>query len=388
MIRPRVAHVLNSIGLGGVPEAAYHLIRALPRDAYQNRVYILKRAAGDEDAREGRAARFAEVGAAVSFPQREDAKLGGVGELAAWLLENRIDLLHTHSYKPNLYGRLAGLLCRYTGLKMIAHYHNQYDNKWEKDGGLIYDRTLAHASDALIACSGSVAEHVAERIGVAPQRVDVILNGVEAGRFAAADRLQARAALGLPPDVPAIGCVGRISEQKGQEEFIRAATLVRREFPSAIFLVVGSADDDKLLARMQALVAQLDLGATVRFTGHLSDMPVVYAALDVLAAPSRWEGFGLMLAEAMAAGRPIVAARAGAIPEVVVEDETALLVPPRDAPALAAALLRVLRDPALARRLGAAGVVRARDFSWERSGAALDTVYQRVLTPSPARGGG
>lgn len=388
MSRPRVAHVLNSIGLGGVPEAAYHLIRSLPRDSWDNQVYVLKRAAGDEDAREGRAARFADIGAAVSFPQREDAKLGGVGELAAWLLENRIDLLHTHSYKPNLYGRLAGLLCRYTGLKMIAHYHNQYDNKWEKDGGLIYDRTLAYASDALIACSGSVAEHVAERIGVVPERIDVILNGVEAGRFAAADRAHARAALGLPSDVPVIGCVGRISEQKGQEEFIRAAAQVRAEFPAALFLVVGSADDDRLLARMQALVAELDLGATLRFTGHLSDMPNVYAALDVLAAPSRWEGFGLMLAEAMAAGRPIVAARAGAIPEVVVEGRTALLVPPRDAPALAEALLRLLRDRTLARRLGEAGVVRARDFSWERSGLALDALYRRVLTPSPAGGEG
>jgi glycosyltransferase involved in cell wall biosynthesis len=379
MSRPRVAHVLNSIGLGGVPEAAYHLIRTLPRDAYDNRVYVLKRAAGDEDAREGRAARFAGLGAEVSFPQREDAKLGGVGELAAWLLENRIDLLHTHSYKPNLYGRLAGLLCRYDGLKIVAHYHNQYDNKWEKDGGLIYDQTLAHASDALIACSDSVGCHIAERIGVAPERVDVILNGVEGARFAGVDRLHARAELGLPADVPVIGCVGRISEQKGQEEFIRAAALVRREFPNALFLVVGSADEEKLLARMQALVAELDLGATVRFTGHLSDMPVVYAALDILAAPSRWEGFGLMLAEAMAAGRPIVAARAGAIPEVVVENATALLVPPRDAPALAQALLDVLRDPALARRLGEAGVVRARDFSWERSGAALDALYRRVL---------
>jgi glycosyltransferase involved in cell wall biosynthesis len=388
MNRPRIAHVLNSIGLGGVPEAAFHLIRALPPAAYDNRVYVLKRAAGDEDAREGRAARFADVGVPVAFPARDDAKLGGVGELAAWLAQERIDLLHTHSYKPNLYGRLAGLLCRHTGLKMIAHYHNQYDNKWEKDGGLIYDQTLAHASDALIACSDSVGRHVAERIGVPIERIDVILNGVEGERFAGADRNQARAALGLPADAPVIGCVGRISEQKGQEELIRAAALVRREFPSAVFLVVGSADDEKLLARMQALVAELDLGATVRFTGHLGDMPAVYAALDILAAPSRWEGFGLMLAEAMAAGRPIVAARAGAIPEVVVEDETALLVPPRDAPALAAALLRVLRDPALARRLGAAGVVRARDFSWERSGAALDTVYQRVLTPSPARGGG
>ena len=379
MNRPRIAHVLNSIGLGGVPEAAYHLMRALPPGIYDNRVYVLKRAAGEEDAREGRAARFADVGVAVAFPARDDAKLGGVGELAAWLLQERIDVLHTHSYKPNLYGRLAGLLCRHAGLKMIAHYHNQYDNKWEKDGALIYDQLLAHSTDALIACSQSVAEHIAARIGVAPQRVHVVLNGVEAERFAGGDAVQARRELGVPQYVPVLGCVGRISEQKGQEEFIRAAALVHQAFPDALFLVIGSADDEALLARLRGLGDELGLGAVLRFTGHLSDMPMVYAALDILVAPSRWEGFGLMLAEAMAAAKAIVATRAGAIPEVVIENETALLVPPRDAPALATAMLTLLRDPARARAMGLRGVQRARDFSWERSGQRLNLLYQKVL---------
>lgn len=379
MNRPRIAHVLNSVGLGGVPEAAYHLMRALPPAVYDNRVYVLKRAAGEEDARDGRAARFADLGVPVAFPAHDDAKLGGIGDLAAWLMRERIAVLHTHSYKPNLYGRLAGLMCRHAGLKMLAHYHNQYDNKWEKDGALIYDQMLVHATDALVACSQSVARHVAERIGVAPQRIDVILNGVDAERFAGGDAVQARKALGVPAQVPVLGCVGRISEQKGQEEFIRAAAVVHRVVRDAIFLVVGSADDEALLARMRHLGDELELGAALRFTGHLANMPVVYSALDILVAPSRWEGFGLMLAEAMAAGKPIVATRAGAIPEVVVEDETALLVPPGDASALATAMLTLLNDPGRAHKMGMRGVRRARDFSWEHSGQRLHRVYDRLL---------
>jgi glycosyltransferase involved in cell wall biosynthesis len=371
---------LNTVGLGGVPEAAYHLIRSLPAGEYDNRVYVLRRGKGEEAARDERLARFLEAGASVDFPGESDHKLAPVAELARWLLENRVDILHTHSYKPNLYGRLAGLLCRYTGLKMVAHYHNQYDNKWEGDGGLIFDRTLAHSTDALIACSDSVRQHIAEQVGVPVGRITVILNGVDAQRFARADRLAARAALDLPPDAPVIGIVGRISEQKGQEEFIRAAALVRREFPQARFLVVGSADDAALLHKAEALVAELGLDGVVRFTGHLGDMPTVYAALDVLAAPSRWEGFGLMLVEAMAAGRPIVATAVGAIPEVVVDGETALLVPPRDPPALAQALLALLRDPTRASEMGRKGVARAREFSWERSGERLAGIYRRILT--------
>lgn len=377
--RPRIAHVINSIGLGGVPEAAYHLLRCLPRERFDCALYVLRRSDDELEARDARLARFAELGVSVSFPERDDQKMAVTADLCRWLGERRIDLVHTHSYKPNLYGRLAALLRRHEGLRMVAHYHNQYDNKWESDGGLVYDTMLAQSSDGLVACSGSVRDHVAERIWVPRERVEVILNGVEAQRFAGGERAAARARFELPADRPVVALVGRISEQKGQTEFIRAAALISREMPSALFLVVGSADDARLLDAAQGLVRELGLEENVRFTGHVTDMPALYAAIDVLAAPSRWEGFGLMLVEAMAAGKPIVATAVGAIPEVVVEDRTALLVPPKDHAALAAALLRLLRDPASAERMGACGVERAREFSWERSGEKLAGLYDRIL---------
>lgn len=377
--RPRIAHVINSIGLGGVPEAAYHLLRCLPREHYDCALYVLRRAGDEPEARDGRLARFAELGVSVSFPERDDQKMVVMADLCRWLGERRIDLVHTHSYKPNLYGRLAALLRRHEGLRMVGHYHNQYDNKWESDGGLVYDAMLAHSSDGLVACSASVRDHVAEHLQVPCERVEVILNGVEAQRFAGGERAAARARFELPADRPVVALVGRISEQKGQAEFIRAAGLVRRELPQALFLIVGSADDAGLLDHAQGLVQELGLAESVRFTGHLTDMPALYAAIDILAAPSRWEGFGLMLVEAMAAGKPIVATAVGAIPEVVVADRTALLVPPQDPAALAAALLRLLRDPAGARRMGACGVERAREFSWERSGEQLAGLYDRIL---------
>lgn len=385
MARPRIAHVLNTIGLGGVPEACFHLLRNLPAEHYDLRVYVLRRAGDQDDARAGRLGRFHEIGVPVEFPQRDGDKLAVVGDLAGWLVRNDIDLLHTHSYKPNLYGRLAGALCHRRGLKMIAHYHNQYDNKWAADGNLVFDQRLAECSDGLVACSQSVAEHIAASVGVARERVTVVLNGVEAERFAGGDRQTGRALLGLGDDAVAIGLVGRISEQKGQEDFIRAAARIAPQVPQAVFLVIGSADAPEHLAAAQALGAELGLGERLRFTGHVGDMPAVYAALDLLAAPSRWEGFGLMLVEAMAAGKPIVASRVGAIPEVCVEDETALLVPARDPQALAAALLALLCDPARACRLGEAGVRRAAAFSWARSGATLDALYQDVLGSRSAR---
>lgn len=383
MGKPKITHVINSIGLGGVPEAVYHLLRTLPAERYDCNLYVLRAATDEREAREGRLDRFRELGVPVVFPERDEQKMAVVGDLARWIMGERIDILHTHSYKPNLYGRLAGLLCKHTGLKIVGHYHNQYDNKWEADGGLIFDRLLAHSSERLVAVSESVRQHVAERMRIPAEPITVILNGVEAERFAGRDRVQSRAAFDLPQGQPVVGMVGRISEQKGQGDFIRAAQLLRREFPDALFLVVGSADEAAQLARMQALVADLGLGSAVRFTGHVSDIPAIYAALDVLAAPSRWEGFGLMLVEAMAAGTPIVATRVGAIPEVVVEGETALLVPPADPAAIAEAVGALLRDPARRQAMGRRGVGRAREFSWHSAGRRLDALYAQLLGATP-----
>ncbi|HET9700207.1 MAG TPA: glycosyltransferase [Burkholderiales bacterium] len=379
MRRPRIAHVLNTIGLGGVPEAALHLIRALPPERYDCRVYVMKRSDDEEEGRGERLARFEEAGVPVCFPRSAGEKLAVASDLCGWLVAEGIDLLHTHSYKPNLYARLAGLPCREGGLRIAAHYHNQYDNKWEKDGSLTLERMLARSSDALLAVSGSVRDHVAERLGIARERVDVILNGVDAERFAGQDPARARDGFGLPPDRPVVGIVGRISPQKGQEDFLRAARLLAPRFPDALFLVVGSADDERLLARTRGLAGELGLGDAVRFTGHVTDMPALYAALDVLVAPSRWEGFGLMLVEAMAAGKPIVASAVGAIPEVLGEGGAGVLVAPADPAAIAGAVAPLLADAGRRAAMGAAGRLRARDFSWEASGRRLAAVYDRVL---------
>jgi len=118
----------------------------------------------------------------------------------------------------------------------------------------------------------------------------------------------------------------------------------------------------------------------VRFEGFCEDVPRLLGELDLLVLPSLWEGFGLVLLEAMAAGRPVVASAVGPIPEVVADGETGLLVPPEDPAALADAIVRVLLDADLAARLGGAGRRRVeRFFGIERMVAQTDAVYQELL---------
>jgi glycosyltransferase involved in cell wall biosynthesis len=376
--RPVVAHVLNSIGLGGVPEVAFQLMHRLRAERFDQRVYALRRAEGEEDARAARVARFADHGVPVSFADA-NGSLGVVAHLCDWLVSNDVDLVHTHSYRPNLQGRLAAVPLRDAGLRIVAHYHNRYDDKWAKEGTRTLERRLTAATDRVVACSHAAGEHVRESLGVPAERLAVIPNGVDRERFAApADRAAARAALGIEDDRPVVALVGRISEEKGQDDYVRAAPGVVAEHPGALFLIVGSTAKDAAAAPLRDLARAGGVEDAVRFTGYVDDMPALYAAIDVLAAPSRWEGFGLMLVEAMAAGVPIVASAAGAIPEVV-GDGPALLVPPREPAALGAAIRRVLSDPDAARAMAAAGRERATAFSWDRSAERLEAVYDEAL---------
>jgi glycosyltransferase involved in cell wall biosynthesis len=376
--RPVVAHVLNAMGLGGVPQVAWQLMRRLPPDRFDLRVYSMRRARGEEDARDALQTSLEDAGVPVAFPRVKGSMLV-VADLCDWLVAEGVDLVHTHSYRPNLQGRLAALPLREDGLRIVAHYHSANDDKRNEEGTLTLERALTPVTDRVIACSRAAGDHVAELLGVPPERLTVVPNAVDVERFArGGDRAAARAALGIEDDRPVVALVGRIDPLKGQDDYVRAAPLVRAVHPNALLLLVGSTAKDDVAAPIRDLIAAEGIADAVRFTGYLDDMPGLYAAIDVLAAPSRSEGFGLMLVEAMAAGVPIVASTVDAIPEVV-GDGPALLVPPYDPGAVAAAINRVLDDRDAAAAMGAAGRERARAFSWERSAATLAAVYDEVL---------
>jgi len=414
-----IGHVLNTAGLGGVPEAAWQLLTRLPAARWERHLYVMSPPASSADqtdqaaqARAERLARFEAAGIHVSGCVAGDGPLARQAAFGEWIHRHRIALLHTHSYKPNLQARLQAAALGPTGLPLVAHYHNQYDNKWQADGSLALDRQLAERSAALVACSTAVAGHVEERLGLAAGRVVVVPNGVDGERFRpaadAAARVAARQRL-LPQlgwtagdedpeglaSQPWIALVGRLSRQKGQDLLLRAAARLRHAHPEARWLLVGSADDTATRDELLALAAALRLPANrVSLPGHLQDMPTLYQGIDLLAAPSRWEGYGLMLVEAMACGTAIVASRAGAIPEVVGDgeladrDRPAELVASDDVDALAAAIGGLLRDPERRHALGRAGPARVATLGWQRSADRLGALYDELLQPAarPVRG--
>lgn len=373
--RARIAMAINTLGTGGVPEAALGLARHLPRDRFEPFLYVM-RPPLEVAAAEGMAARFADAGVQVVIAPPGDGKLGSVATMADWLTATKIDILHSHSFRPNLYARLAGQLGSHGGLRLVAHYHNQYDDKWSEGSyALGLERHLAHATAAMIAVSGAVRDHVSARVGVDPARIKVVLNGIDPGKVRGCDRATARQALGLGPEDLAIGCIGRVCRQKGQDLFVRAALTLLQRMPKAQFLMVGSAEDQAMAEDLTDQIRAAGAADRIRFLGHRQDIAPIYSALDILAAPSRWEGFGLMLAEAMAAGCPVVAADVGAIPEVTAG--AARLVPPDDAVALATALAQL--DLHSRHALRHKGMIRAGAFDWQQASAQVAAIYDRLL---------
>ncbi len=190
-----------------------------------------------------------------------------------------------------------------------------------------------------------------------PEDVSVIHNGIDVAAIEAARPLD----LGLPPGALAIGFVGRFEERKGLLDLARAWPTVAGAVPEAHLVIAGKGPEEE---RARSLLS----GAPrVHWLGFRPDVPRVMRALDILAVPSHWEGFGYVAAEGLAAGVPVVATTASSLPEIVRDEVEGLLVRPDRPESLAAALYRLAGDPALRARMSAAGPERVRaEFTMER----------------------
>ncbi len=263
-------------------------------------------------------------------------------------------IVHTHMAKAGAIGRVAA---RVAGVPVVVHtYHghvfHSYFDSFRTTAYLAAERLLAHLSDRLVAVGERQRAEIAA-YGIGDERKLVALPlGLELEPFLEPiPRGALRRALGLPEQTPLIGIVARLVPVKAHETFLQAAALVRDEHPDARFAIVG---DGECRAALEARARALGLDGVLHFLGWRRDLPGVYADLDVVCLSSLNEGSPVALIEAMAAARPVVATAVGGVPEVVRDGISGLLVPPRDARAMAAAIGEILAAPERARALGLA----------------------------------
>lgn len=306
-------------------------------------------------------------------------------KLRRLLARGAFDIVHAHLPPAELYVRLA-LLGLDPRLPLIISKHN--DCPFHRGpGALVMERWVARRASAMIAISDAVRRYMsARRVGVAPCRMTTVPYGIDIAPF---ERVSEQAVTALRREwevgsgTLVFGFVGRLVEQKSIDTLIAAFGLfMSRERCDTKLVIVG---DGPLLPALRRCAEQAGVAAHLVWAGFREDIPAVMQAFDVFALTSIFEGFGLVLVEAMAARKPVVATRVSAIPEVVIEGETGLLADPRSPEAIAAAFAQ-LTDGALRARLGTAGYRRAFEhFTLERMWQSTDRAYAHALRAAPPR---
>jgi len=229
----------------------------------------------------------------------------------------------------------------------------------------------------IVANSHWVAEQAAAS-GLPREKLTVVYEGAEIpARLTTHQKQEARARWNVAPDARLLGCVGVLSPDKGQEWLIRALAEVRKDFPGAKLLLAGHGP---CRGKLEALTREVHVGGSVIFAGFVSQIETVYAALDVFLLPSFFEALNNSLLAAMAYETPSIAFDRGALGEIIEHGKSGLLVSGPNVPEISAAVIRLLRDPEMARQLGQSGRNRIQqNFSADKMVSEMIRTYHAIL---------
>jgi glycosyltransferase involved in cell wall biosynthesis len=358
----RVLHVHKLRGVGG---SENHLLALLPALRARG---LDARFLGLDDPEVGAPGFYAELDRlGVPFRQLRcgaDVSPRMAREVKAVVREEAPDLLHTHLVHADVYGAFAS---RSTGVPFVSSRHN--DDRYLLGPFRFVDRAFARRALRLIAISNAVRRFLIEA-GHPAEKIETIHYGLDALPDRPSEVTPDDA--GVPADAPLLLAIGRLTPQKDHATMLEAFGEVHAHRPEAVLAILGIGP---LEAETRAAITRLGLDGAVVLPGRVEIRDWLERA-SIFVHTARWEGFGLVLLEAMLAALPVVATRVSAVPEVVAEGRTGLLVEPGDATALADALDVLLAHPARARRLGEAGLERARSrFSVARMADRTAALY-------------
>ena len=300
--------------------------------------------------------------------------------LATFLRREHFDVVHTHDLWSNLMGVPAAFLAR--APVIISSQRDLSHLPWYQGKRRVWLRRIQGLSSMVLANANPIREQLIQEGHLRPEKVRVVHNGVDVEKFDRPSR-DSHIVFANAGDGKRIVLVGNMtSEVKGHRVLINAAPMIVREFPDIRFVLVG---DGTYRRQFEAQVGELGLEKHFLFLGRREDVPEILTACDIAVLPSKAEGLPNALLEYLAAGLATVASNVGGNAEIVKDGVTGLLVPPENADLLAAAVLRFLRDPDLARRLGQSGTEYVgQTFSFDRLVEQTESLYSELLLRSRA----
>ena len=307
----------------------------------------------------------------IPLAPKTEMDLGAAWRLSRLLKQLKPDVVHAHDpHGVAMAGLALSMSTQLAKPPLIASRRVDFHLR----GGRM-SRWKYRQVDCFI-CASEAIRQMLIADGVPEVRTVTVHEGIDLDRVESAPPARLHEELFLPHGAPVVGNVAALVPHKGQRHLIEAAALVVRQVPDARFVVAG---EGELRPSLERQIREHHLEKHVLLAGFRPDVLSLHKAFDIFVMSSITEGLGTSLLDAMAAAKPIVATATGGIPEVVVHDSTGFLVPPRDHAAMADAIVRLLKNPALRQRMGQAGLARARQrFSAERMLKQTLRVYQRV----------
>lgn len=372
-----VCHLLPALPAHGAEQLLLDIVRHADRDRVCLSVCLISELGP-------LVGEFEALGIPVAFlPKKSRMDFSVIFRLASFWRKNHVDLVHTHLFTADLWGRLAGLLSR---VPIVSTSHTTSDPNIGRLGRWL-DRILDRRNNAVICVSEAVRRYRIEEAGFDPKKLHLIENGIDLGRFdrkASRDEMEAR--LKLPSGFRWAVIVGRLVPLKGHCFLLDALALLAADFPDLGLLIAGDGEEE---AALRAQVDALGLSSRVVFLGLRRDIPDILGISETMVLPSSREGLPIVLLEAMAAALPVVVTSVGGIPEVVAEEETGLFVT-QEPSSIAAALRTLLENPARSRSMGKKGrqLIEER-FDIRTVARRYESLYRTLLSktsPGPSFG--
>lgn len=358
MNKIKIIYIITSLNFGGAERLLLDLVKHLEKERYEVKVATVV---------EGGplASEFEKIGIPVKiFKKKSKIGIKVIWQIYKYLKQERPQIVHTHLFGGDTWGRLAAILARVPIIVSTEHNTNLDENYLKRQ----VKKILSLFTKKIIAVSQAVKRFSVAVGRISEKKIIVIPNGVEMNKFLAISEKKYSSP-------PIIGIVGRLETQKGHEFLFKALNLIKA-IPWTLW-VIG---DGSLRGNLEKLAKDLDLQERIIFLGTRSNIVEILSQIDIFVLPSLWEGLGLAVLEAAAAGKPIVVSRVGGIPEIIEDKKNGLLIEPKDIKGLSQALLWTLSHEDEAKRMGRRAKESLKEkFDIKKMVGEYEKLYQELI---------
>ncbi len=370
-----ILYIIWSLDVGGAERIVVSLAKYINKDKYNPIVCCLNYKGKLAEELEGMSIKV------IALDKKPNIDLSIIPKLIRVIKEHRIHIVHTHLWTADFWGRIAA---KFAGVPVIISTAHNVDC-WKPKMFLFMDRFLAKFSDKIIAVSNSVKEFYVSQV-ISDNKIEVIYNGIDVKQGLSPQgtvpvlqcpSAKIREEFGIRQGETVLAIIGRLVPQKGHIYFLEMMQILRNKYPNIRGLIIG---EGQLKEKLISKAKELHLEKNVIFTGLRKDIPDLLNVIDIMVSSSTYEGLPMILLEAMAAGKPIVATRVGGNPEIIDEGKTGFLVPAKDPQALADRVSSLLDDSECARRIGESAQEKVQSlYSIEKMLHDTENIYDELL---------